>query len=549
MGVFRVIWTVGLMFGCAVACYAASRPVSRYGVCSHLLWDYPQIHGEDPQKVIDLCASAGIGQIRGDFFWDMAKRPGGAFDFSHFDRVVDAAQAKGVSFLALLCEKPGRCEIMNGRLEAWLGYVRALVTHFKGRIPAYEVLNEPNILHFWSDNDPAKYAEVLKATYREIKRIDPAARVLIAGVAGTDLAFLERLYECGSAPFFDVMNVHPYSWPWPPEGRLDKELKALRRLMAKYNDAPKPVWITEHGWPTHEMPIPEQSAFLAGLKLARPDLTAWRVAYVDARQFGAGKDFVANLRRILPSGSTAEELRPSELDAKLRANALDAVVYPFTEEFPYETVDGVFEFVKRGGVLVDFGLAPMYYPYRDGKLVGKDVRNLGPEGPETRRRLRVSFGHHWTDRSLPEKLRSFPSAEAAAAGYRCDPAGCMVERFLDGRYLKGGDRLIPLLEGVDKSGRKLYGACVYRFDSDLKGAVVISSLGYSQPRVTEEIQADYLRRSLDIAFKNGVEAYFPYELQAPEKDPFYAEDHFGLVHHDYTPKPAYLEYKRYILAR
>ena len=68
MGVFRVIWTVGLMFGCAVACYAASRPVSRYGVCSHLLWDYPQIHGEDPQKVIDLCASAGIGQIRGDFF-------------------------------------------------------------------------------------------------------------------------------------------------------------------------------------------------------------------------------------------------------------------------------------------------------------------------------------------------------------------------------------------------------------------------------------------------------------------------------------------------
>lgn len=65
----------------------------------------------------------------------------------------------------------------------------------------------------------------------------------------------------------------------------------------------------------------------------------------------------------------------------------------------------------------------------------------------------------------------------------------------------------------------------------------------------DEIQADYLRRSLDIAFKNGVEAYFPYELQAPEKDPFYAEDHFGLVHRDYTPKPAYLEYKRYILAR
>jgi endonuclease/exonuclease/phosphatase family metal-dependent hydrolase len=50
-----------------------------------------------------------------------------------------------------------------------------------------------------------------------------------------------------------VMNVHPYRYPSSPEERpLYDDLVRLRKLMEKYGDGGKPIWITEIGWPTHQ---------------------------------------------------------------------------------------------------------------------------------------------------------------------------------------------------------------------------------------------------------------------------------------------------------
>lgn len=43
------------------------------------------------------------------------------------------------------------------------------------------------------------------------------------------------------------------------------------------------------------------------------------------------------------------------LHSALADGALDAVVYPFSEAFPLETLEAVREFVANGGTLVDFG--------------------------------------------------------------------------------------------------------------------------------------------------------------------------------------------------
>ena len=44
---------------------------------------------------------------------------------------------------------------------------------------------------------------------------------------------------------------------------------------------------------------------------------------------------------------------------------------------------------------------------------------------------------------------------------------------------------------------------------------------------------------IEISRQAGIEMLFFYEFRAPEKDPYYSEDHFGIVHKDFTPKPAY----------
>ena len=63
----------------------------------------------------------------------------------------------------------------------------------------------------------------------------------------------------------------------------------------------------------------------------------------------------------------------------------------------------------------------------------------------------------------------------------------------------------------------------------------------NEQRETE--QAYRIPRMYIISFAYGVDKVFTYKLRAEEKDRFYTEDHFGIVHADLTPKPAYIAYQ------
>ena len=59
----------------------------------------------------------------------------------------------------------------------------------------------------------------------------------------------------------------------------------------------------------------------------------------------------------------------------------------------------------------------------------------------------------------------------------------------------------------------------------------------------EKEQAERLPRIYLISFAYGVNKVFWYEIRSVERDAFEREHHFGLLHADLTPKPAYYAYK------
>ena len=99
---------------------------------------------------------------------------------------------------------------------------------------------------------------------------------------------------------------------------------------------------------------------------------------------------------------------------------------------------------------------------------------------------------------------------------------------------------MPLIVDKDKDGKDAVTAAIYRY-GDMKGCVAISALWAKTPVdvVSGERQADYTRRMLKLVAAAGVERTFLYEFRAPEKDDSYSEDNFGIVHADFSPKPAY----------
>ena len=533
------------LLACALASSLAFAAVNNpYGSCAHVT------RGEPPARTCAMMRQAGMGWVRSDFDWRSIEKKKGEWNFSNFDKVVAECEAEGVQLLPILGYSVPWAHPAHTHLDAWEEYVRKVVTHYGKRLPVLEVWNEENIPGFWKDPNPTNYLAVLRRTYETAKKIDPNVRVAFGGTAGVPFGFIEEVYKLGGAKWFDIMNIHPYSHPRRPEGAMDAQIEKLRLIMAQYGDAEKPIWITEVGWPTHQTTLADGSLLLAGLKAARPEAKVWRMLYVPARQDEEG-DSDENARKqlsdILPPGSRVEVCRSVDLAKRIAKGDVDAVVYPFSEDYAADSVDAVHAFVKAGGVLVDFGGMPMWTPFRmaaDGTM----QQDKKAEPWKDRQRLRIAETAWWVDKHYPESMPVRPTA--AAKGVTVPPKGFDGQRFLTSRLLKPGDTFIPLLS-APTNGIEAVAAAVYKFNSDMKGAIVVSGLfgRGSHGTSSNERQARMVARALGIAFAEGIENFFWYEFRQPDVNPIDPESYFGMVHDNFAPKPAYGAYMTFVDAR
>ena len=110
--------------------------------------------------------------------------------------------------------------------------------------------------------------------------------------------------------------------------------------------------------------------------------------------------------------------------------------------------------------------------------------------------------------------------------------------------------MIPLLS-VETNGLDAVAAAVYKFNSDMKGAVIVGGVMWRgvHGASSEAHQARMTARGLGIAFAEGVENVFLYEFRCPDIDPCDQESFFGIVHGNFAPKPAYGAYMTFIDAR
>jgi len=140
-------------------------------------------------------------------------------------------------------------------LGPFFDFTYACAERYRDRIQYWEVWNEPNIGFF--HGMIRQYTEMLKAAYCAAKQANPECKIVFGGTAGVDVPFIERCYEFGAGPYFDVMAVHPYQWGDTfNDGWFISKLENLRKLMLSNNDG-RPIWLTELGWESHGTPESE----------------------------------------------------------------------------------------------------------------------------------------------------------------------------------------------------------------------------------------------------------------------------------------------------
>ena len=269
-----------------------------YGLSGvQLLW----LPSEYREMEVMLAAAAGARYIGLDFDWRRIEPRPGQYDWTHTDEVVALARRYDLYLVPMLLYTPRWASTAPfapldyhrappADADDYRDFVYAVVSRYKpyGTSPltsgAYGITdwviwNEPNVRahqkapqpgEFWTGSLET-YLRLLRAGYEGAHAADPGCNVLNGGLADVfweegelDLVTaLEQFYDPdgdgntadGGRPYFDTLNVHTYQPGAPDTAWYEQRLEAVLRVMARFGDGRKPVWITETGYGSVEAPV------------------------------------------------------------------------------------------------------------------------------------------------------------------------------------------------------------------------------------------------------------------------------------------------------
>lgn len=253
-----------------------------YGVQAFMWWR-PDLAVRDLQLIDEM----GFGWVKQNFAWrDIETNEKGEHDWWKADTIVQQVEDAGLNLLVRLDHQPFWAQedpdspLNNASpadLQDFADFCGEVAGRYAGRIAAYQVWNEPNLTREWGNErpDPGGYTELLRVCYEAIKRADPQAIVISAGLAPTgqtlpvaipDTDFLQGMYDAGAADYFDVLGVNAPGYAAPPEMSPEeaaerwthrsftfRRVEDMRDVMVANGDEKKQVAILEMGWTLDEV--------------------------------------------------------------------------------------------------------------------------------------------------------------------------------------------------------------------------------------------------------------------------------------------------------
>ena len=262
------------------------------------------IHFTKDDRALDAAKTAGVTWARMDLAWAGIETTQGNYDFSAFDTLVSALEARSMRGLFILdygnplytagAMVPPRT---TDAIKAFGNYVEASARHYASHDITFEVWNEPDITGFWSPTpNVTEYEAVLREGIARVHTGNTSAKVWTGGLSEpspANLAMLDSIFTSGSATGADGVGMHLYVWS-APESRWPDVLRLRELIGSELNGVP--LYCTEWGYNStryspssdgHDATGRQRQAVMAVREL----LTGWRaglplVVYYDIRDDG-----------------------------------------------------------------------------------------------------------------------------------------------------------------------------------------------------------------------------------------------------------------------
>jgi hypothetical protein len=240
---------------------------------------------------MDMIKAMGGTNVPANFAWiDIEPRPG-EFHWQYADHQVEQARRRGLEIFAYTGLTPDWALPPVAPKQPGMGYrfppdekyvpefqrfFTTLARRYRGRVKYYEFWNEPNGCGWINDNGANghmahTYVPWLRRWYEAMKQGDPDCVLAIGGLdyhegVKEGWRYLEDIYKCGGAAYFDAVAIHPYGDPlnW-------QAIRDIYLTLVRHGDGHKKLWINEYGWNTRDEAAKSRNLRRVLRELARPE--------------------------------------------------------------------------------------------------------------------------------------------------------------------------------------------------------------------------------------------------------------------------------------
>jgi hypothetical protein len=302
------------------------------------------------EAVAELAKKAGVRWTQETFAWPSIEPQQGQYDWTGPDDVVRVADNHHISVLATVTGWPEWVtKDTPEALDAYVEFLKKLVDRYGDRVTHWEIWDAPNTAS-WSGSREL-FAQLLDKVHTAIETSCKHPATTVVSTREVDLSFVREIVRLGGA--FDVLGVR-LSPQTLDESHLTETLRQAAEATRATNGPPRPVWLTQVGFPAYRahalttIALPAisqraQAALLSRVYLAA--LGAGTDAHVFWQTFvDAGEDAFDPEQML---GVLASDLAPKPAYAALATVA--RVLRGHTLEGPVDTGRGNIAYRFTGG--------------------------------------------------------------------------------------------------------------------------------------------------------------------------------------------------------
>lgn len=199
---------------------------------------------------------AGAKVFRVGISWQDTEEQPGRYDWSFWDKLVDAAQTNHVELIPYVCYTPWWAA--SSRDHFWTqppsddslfaDFMRTIAARYRNRVHSWELWNEPDNPDFWQGS-AEQYAGLVKAGAEAVRQADPSAVVVLGGMSGNPNFLQTLISRYGLGDYVDVINFHAYFETWNYY-RLEHIPDYIEHMQdaAGGADCPQDLWLAEFGY-------------------------------------------------------------------------------------------------------------------------------------------------------------------------------------------------------------------------------------------------------------------------------------------------------------